>query len=125
MVRPCPTSPADGGTFPLLRLRGRRSVPQLPCDECAISAFFAGNGLAVPTDHARRFALYERLRGTTTPSAAPEFNLDILTVRSRNDSLYFDERTGRLPTDRFGADLIGQLLPLVHRFAREIWAEIR
>jgi HEPN domain-containing protein len=93
--------------------------------ECAISALIAANGVPVPTSHAGRFALFAGLRDVTKPYATTQLRLQRLTVQARNASLYYDEVNDALPTDRFNAAFAAAMLPLVHRFAREVWQEIR
>ena len=93
--------------------------------ECAVSAFIAAHGAPVPASHSGRFALFGRLRDATKPYATTQRRLHLLTVQARNASLYYDEVNDALPTDRFNAAFARHVLPLVHRFAREVWQEIR
>lgn len=94
--------------------------------ECAISVLIGGYGLPVPTDHARRFMLLNRLLSLESPHAETNaILLAVLTVQTRSKSLYFDEGTNQLPTDRFDRDFVARVLPIVHRFAREVLTKIR
>lgn len=93
--------------------------------ECVVSALIAANGNPVPPNHGRRFLLFARLRDPTRPYAATQTQLDVLTFPTRNASLYLDERSDLLPSDLFDAAFVDRLLPAVHRFSREVWAEIR
>lgn len=92
--------------------------------ECAISALIAASGVAVPPSHAGRFVLYEQLRDAAKPYATTANELEALTVQTRNDALYYDEANDILPADRFTVADAARLLPIVHRFAQEVWREI-
>lgn len=93
--------------------------------ECSISALIAARGHPVPISHRGRLALYERLRHGTSPSTATANRLARLTIQTRNASLYYDESEDGMPSERFDVAYADRILPIVHRFAREIWAEIR
>lgn len=93
--------------------------------ECVVSALIASHGNPVPPNHARRFVLFTVLRDPTRPYAATQAQLNVLTLRTRNASLYLNETTGLLPSDLFKAADVDRVLPLVHRFSREVWTEIR
>lgn len=93
--------------------------------ECAVSALIAAKGVPVPLSHAGRFSLFARLRDPARPYTATQKDLRTLTVPVRNASLYYDEGEDSLPNDQFGTAATARLLPIVHRFAREVWVEIR
>lgn len=93
--------------------------------ECTMSALIAARNLPVPTSHGRRLALFAQVADPAKPYAATFARLFALTVQARNDALYYDEGTGQLPTDKASTTTVAGLLPLVHRFAREAWREIR
>ena len=93
--------------------------------ESAVSALIAYHGVPVPASHSGRFAMFRRLLDPTKPYAATRLRLRALTVQARNASLYYDEVNDALPTDRFSPVFASRVLPLVHRFAREVWQEIR
>ena len=93
--------------------------------ECAMSALIAAHGVPVPPSHVGRLALFGQLLDATKPYAATQLRLSRLTVQVRNASLYYDERNDLLPTDRPGTARVTWMLPLAHRFAREVWREIR
>lgn len=92
--------------------------------ECAISALIAARGLPVPASHSGRLALFERLRDPTRPYAATQNQLDQLSIQTRNASLYYDEGDDAMPTERLDLGFAELVLPIVHRFAREVWADI-
>lgn len=93
--------------------------------ECTVSALIAAHGVAVPTSHQGRIALFAAVADPTKPYMALQRRLSRLTVRLRNEALYYDEVNDVLPTDRPGMANVTWMLPLVHRFAREVWREIR
>lgn len=93
--------------------------------ECTVSALIAARGIPVPPNHARRFALFQALRSAASPYATTQAGLDLFTVATRNASLYLDGRTGLPPADQFDAAFVHRVLPIVHRFSREVWEEIR
>ena len=93
--------------------------------ECAVSAYLASRGLRVPASHGARFRSFEEVLDSSRPSAAAYRRLDFLTVRVRNDALYFDELGDRLPRDLFDEAYLELLMPLVHQFATTVWREIR
>lgn len=93
--------------------------------ECVVSALIAAHGNPVPPNHTRRFVLFAVLRDAACPYAATQTELRVLRLPVRNASLYLDEQSGLLPPDLFDAAFVDRVLPLVHRFSREVWAEIR
>ena len=93
--------------------------------ECTMSALIAAHHLPVPTSHGGRLRVFAQVADPTKPYSATISRLFALTVRARNDALYYDERSGPLPTDQASTIAIAGVLPLVHRFAREVWREIR
>ena len=93
--------------------------------ECVVSAVIAAHGVPVPTSHVGRLTLFARVADPTKPYAATVRRLRPLTIRARNDALYYDEGVDRMPTDQSSTNTIVGHLPLVHRFAREVWREIR
>jgi HEPN domain-containing protein len=93
--------------------------------ECAVSALIAASGVPVPTSHTGRFTLYDRVQDARQPYALTQRRMRFLTARVRNEVLYYDEVEGRRPADRLNLEDAAVVLTLVHRFAREVWAEIR
>lgn len=93
--------------------------------ECAISAFLASRGVPVPPHHVQRLVLFSELSDPTAPFAVLQVELGSLTVALRNESLYYDERSGRSPADRLTLAYASSMLRLVHQFASAVWREIR
>ena len=89
------------------------------------SAFIAARGVPVLPSHHGRLRLFARFLDPPRAYAAAYTRLGYLTMQVRNQSLYYDEVRNLLPSDRYGRAYVDRLLPDVHRFAREVWYEIR
>lgn len=122
--------------------------------ECILSAHIAASGFAVPPEgstmlstpsgktikvypspggyiketstHKARIVFFGEVADRTKPYFATYSTLSrFLTVNARNDALYYDATHDLLPQQRYTLAQVAGLLPLVRRFAREVWQEIR
>jgi hypothetical protein len=122
--------------------------------ECVISALIAARGYAVPPEgwtrltlpsgrvvaaypspgggvldrsaHRARLLLFAELSDRSRPYARTHAVVSrFLTLGDRMNSLYYDPSADLLPQDRYTASFAMSTLSLVHRFAREVWQEIR
>lgn len=119
--------------------------------ECVLSAFIAANGYPVPPEgwtslrlpsgktvraytsphgaihdrsaHKARIVFFDQLTDPTKPYHATHLRLRrIITLQDRNDALYYDPNSNRLPHERYQPAFAAGLLPVVAQFAREVRA---
>lgn len=93
--------------------------------ECVLSAFIASHGMPVPPSHSGRRSLFVQLLDPARPYAMAFGALGYLTVRVRNEALYFNEALNVFPADRYRSAFVDRLLRDLQTFARAVWLEIR
>ncbi|MDP9363400.1 MAG: hypothetical protein M3Q10_04065 [Chloroflexota bacterium] len=85
--------------------------------ECAISAYLAAAGIDVPPSHSTRLIRFENLLDRYGPTGEAYQQLDFFLVLVRNQTLYYQPEWDLSPVDRFHAEYIALVMPLVHAFA--------
>ncbi len=123
--------------------------------ECSLSAYIAWRGWAVPPVGATRIQgprvtrVYQGPRGPIQDKGPHKARIDLfhelvdpadrakpfwrahvslapfLGPTARNDSLYYDADTDRLPHEVYPVSWATQLLPTVRLFVHQVWWEIR
>lgn len=85
-----------------------------------------GGGIQEKAAHKARLVFFDEVADRTKPYFATYSTLSrFLTVAARNDALYYDATSDLLPQQRYPPAQVTGLLPMVRRFAREVWREIR
>ncbi len=85
-----------------------------------------GGGIQDRSAHKARLIFFDQVADRTKPYFATYSILSrFLTVAARNDALYYDASSDLLPQQQYPHAQVSGLLPLVRRFAREVWREIR
>lgn len=121
--------------------------------ECVLSAFIAAKGYPVPPEgwtslrlpsgktvkayqlphgmiqdrsaHKARIVFFDQLADPTKPYHATHQRLRrIITLQDRNDALYYDPSSDRLPHEQFQSAFANGLLPVVAQFARGVRATL-
>lgn len=88
--------------------------------ECAISAAIAAHGESVPPNHRQRLVQWSVVRDPSLSYAATEDRLYDVSIKTRNNALYYDAADELLPADRFPAEYVGSQLRLVARFVFQL-----
>jgi hypothetical protein len=85
-----------------------------------------GRQFSDPVAHTARLTLFTQLADPVKRYTITHNRLRTFVPYSlRNDTLYYDARTGRLPQDRFRRLDVDQAYGIVRRFGREVWADIQ